>query len=214
MNPFSYDGVIGQFFKTLGEILALNFCFMLCCVPVVTAGASVTALYSVYMNSSVESGMLKRFFKEFAANFRQSTVIWLCMLVFGYVVYLDFYFLNNFDIAGGGAVRIAAIIVAVLYVSILAFVFPLQAHYSNKVSRTLRNAVVLGVSLVIYGVLASAIFFFPVIVLYFSADVFVYILPVWLLVGFTGAVIINSRIFLHVFNKLQPKDKTGSIFGG
>lgn len=41
---FDYDGPLAHFFQLMFELILLNVLFIACCVPVITAGASLLAL--------------------------------------------------------------------------------------------------------------------------------------------------------------------------
>ena len=45
MNIFSSDGWFSRFFGTLGDIIIVNILFILCSIPIVTMGASMSAMY-------------------------------------------------------------------------------------------------------------------------------------------------------------------------
>ena len=44
MKLFSPDSKFMRAMSTLGDLMLLNLVFLLCCIPVVTVGAAVTAL--------------------------------------------------------------------------------------------------------------------------------------------------------------------------
>lgn len=45
MNIFNSDGWFSRFFGTLGDIIIVNILFILCSIPIVTMGASMSAMY-------------------------------------------------------------------------------------------------------------------------------------------------------------------------
>ena len=45
MNLFNEDNFLHQFFLFLGKLIALNLLWMISSIPVITIGASTTALY-------------------------------------------------------------------------------------------------------------------------------------------------------------------------
>ena len=47
MKFFNYDSPIMQFLTRLTDLFILNFLFLICSIPIITIGASATALYSV-----------------------------------------------------------------------------------------------------------------------------------------------------------------------
>ena len=74
-----------KFFTVMGrvaDLIMLNVVFLICCLPIVTIGASLTALHYVTlkMTRNEESYIIRSFFKSFKQNFKQATVINLIML--------------------------------------------------------------------------------------------------------------------------------------
>ena len=64
---FDYDNPLIRFLNKTTDLLVLNIVFLLCCLPVVTIGASLTAMYAVNLRS-VRYGdgyVLKNFFKSY-----------------------------------------------------------------------------------------------------------------------------------------------------
>ena len=59
------------------DLIVLNILWLVCSVPIVTIGASTTALYSVMLKvvAGEEGYIMKGFFKAFQVSFRQS---WQC----------------------------------------------------------------------------------------------------------------------------------------
>ena len=69
-----------KFFTVMGrvaDLIMLNVVFLICCLPIVTIGASLTALHYVTlkMARNEESYIIRSFFKSFKQNFKQATVI-------------------------------------------------------------------------------------------------------------------------------------------
>ena len=89
-----------KFFTVMGrvaDLIMLNVVFLICCLPIVTIGASLTALHYVTlkMARNEESYIIRSFFKSFKQNFKQATIINLIMLLFGGLLYLDLNIINN-----------------------------------------------------------------------------------------------------------------------
>ena len=79
MGIFSPDGALARLLNTLGNLIVLNILTIICCVPVFTAGAAMTALYTMVMRMArKEDGkIISEYFKAFKANFKQATILWL-----------------------------------------------------------------------------------------------------------------------------------------
>ena len=93
MNIFNSDGWFSRFFGTLGDIIIVNILFILCSIPIVTMGASMSAMYFTLLKkqrTGENGGVVKLFFKGFKDNFKQSTISWSLFLLISFIFTLDF----------------------------------------------------------------------------------------------------------------------------
>ena len=67
---FDYDNPFFMFMSRIWDLMILNFLAVLLCLPVITAGASVTALYyiTLKMAEDRESHIYRSFLKAFRDN--------------------------------------------------------------------------------------------------------------------------------------------------
>ena len=82
MNFFSMDNL---FFRTVGKLVDLvwlNILTLVFALPVVTIGASFSAMYSVLLKlvRNEEGSITAGFFNAFKNNFKSSTLTWLVAL--------------------------------------------------------------------------------------------------------------------------------------
>lgn len=91
---FDTDNIVWRFLGRVADLVILNFLFLLCSIPIVTIGASWTALYSVTLKAvkNEESYIAKGFLEGFKENFKQSTIAWLVILLVGTVLFVDIRF--------------------------------------------------------------------------------------------------------------------------
>ena len=82
-NLFSPDSVFMRAMSRIGDLMLLNLLFLLTCVPIVTVGAAVTAMYSVTFrfDTDSEASVIRSYFRAFRADWKQSTAIWLIILL-------------------------------------------------------------------------------------------------------------------------------------
>ena len=93
---FRYDSKFWGLIEKITDIVLLNFLFIVTCIPVVTIGASLSAMYSVALKKikNEDIYVAKEFIKSFRENFKVSTIVWILMIVVGCVLLLDFYISN------------------------------------------------------------------------------------------------------------------------
>lgn len=141
----------------------LNVLWFLCCLPVVTAGASTTALFYVTLKlaKDEEGNVTQSFFRAFRQNFRKATMIWLILLAGGIILALDGYVFYHMHSENAlWAVGTAIFLVALAaYAIILMYIFPLLARFENTVKAMFLNSIMLGMRFLLCTVLMAAIYF-------------------------------------------------------
>lgn len=90
---FAEDNPFNAALTKIFDLCILNVCALICSIPVVTAGASMTALYAVMlpMTENKEGPIIKSFLKQFRANLKGSVKTWLFMLLAALVLMFDLY---------------------------------------------------------------------------------------------------------------------------
>lgn len=80
---FGYDGVLINFFGKIADCVILSLLWLVCSLPVITMGAATTAMYHTVYKSMRQGygGIWANFWEGFRDNFKQSTLIWLILLV-------------------------------------------------------------------------------------------------------------------------------------
>ena len=153
MKFFSYDSPFSQLLLKLCYSCYLNLLWFICCIPIVTIGASTTALYytSLKIVRDEDRSLARMFFRSFRENFRQSTVLWLILLAAGLVLAGDGYIAYRLRASSTGVpaamwTLILAVLIAagVVYTIVSIFVFPLVASVSNTNLAMLKNAFLIG----------------------------------------------------------------------
>ena len=172
MNEFL--NVDNPFFRGVSKVVdcvALSMLWFFFCIPVVTAGASTTALYYA-VNKSIknERGYASgEFFGAFKANFKQSTVIWLILLAVYAVLGFDYYVMKKYAEAGIalGKMYIAFEGFAILVTLWAFYIFPYIARFENTTKNILKNSALMALSNLPWTVLISVIFVVMLAVIYF-----------------------------------------------
>lgn len=183
--------------NTLADYILLNFLWLICCIPIVTIGASTTALYYVTMQTAREEhGYIARnFFRSFKENFKQSTIIWLIMFLIGAILTFNVSFWFTMKSTMGNVLGALLSVALLLYIFTLFYVFPLLARFNNTVKQTMKNALYISLQN-----LKQTLFITVVNILIILA---LYLLPIsavfFVLFGFAFFAYLNSFQFVKVF---------------
>lgn len=160
LNP---DNAVMQFITKIVYSVYLNILWFICCIPIVTIGASTTALFYVSLKivKNEEGHITKSFFYSFKQNFKQATGIWLILLLIGIVLGVDWYVLSHLRFSNAFWTIITAIfLVAVTaYAIVFMYIFPLLSRFSNTTKAMFKNAMFIGMRFLLCTVLMAAIYF-------------------------------------------------------
>ncbi len=140
---FRYDGSLNRFLTKAMYIISVNLLFILCSLPVITAGASCTAMYTVLFRfaKNDEPNILKTFFKAFRDNLKKATGIWTAMLVIMGTLMFNYYALYQMQGGWTEVLRVFLNLILVLWVMLWAYVFPAAAYYKNNISGYLQFSI-------------------------------------------------------------------------
>ena len=205
MKLLDPDSPIMSFLARVADLVILNVLWLLCCLPVVTAGASTTAMYHVVRHLQEESisSVTRDFFRSFKSDFRQATPVYLLLLIPTAAVVMNAWILSaqSSDIVPV-YVRAIWMVSALMLTFVVSFVYPVMAYFDDTVWKTLRTAAVLAVAKLPRTVLISAINLLPIIMLFVSLPFFLRSSIFWLLIGGSLTAYLNMLILRPVFKKI------------
>ena len=144
---FNADSGFMRGLSRMTDLVLLNLLFLITSIPIVTIGASASALYSVFFrwHRQEESGYVKAYFHAFARDFKEATVLWLAFVVFMAISIFDIWFffyqtepLSYLGVLFGflGAMGLFTYSYAIILVSVFA----------NSFAGTLKNALLMAVA--------------------------------------------------------------------
>jgi len=200
---FDMDSPVMRFLNRVGDLMILNILMVVCCIPVITAGAAFTAIHYVLLKivRGEEGYLVKGFFKSFRSNFKQATLIWLLMLLVVVVYIGDIWIFNYSGLTFPKALIIAVVAVAVLLLLIAVYVFPVLARFENSIKNTLKNAMLLAFANLPKSILMVGCYILPFVLAYFST----YGLLFALLFGISAPAYAAAWIYSGIFKKLEPE---------
>ncbi|WP_078381870.1 YesL family protein [Sutcliffiella halmapala] len=202
---FNLDSSLFKVLTRTVDLAILNFLFLLFCIPIITIGSSLTALYYVLgkMVRDEDKNIGKSFVLAFKKNFIQSTIVWFIMLAAGILVLVNFLLLGTLN----GLLKIffisLVIIFGFMYLSILLFIFPYMARYKDTIKNSLLNSLLIGLSNFPYLLLLLILFLFPIIFVFSSTVGFLSGLYFITFGGFSLLAFLYSYIFRKAFSKYE-----------
>ncbi len=203
MKFFSVDGPLYRFMTSLWDVIKLNILWLIFSLPIVTIGASTTAVFYVTnkMAEDTEGYVGRQFLKGFKENWKQGIPMGLMCLFCAYVVYLDF---ELYRVTDSMATLVFGIIGCILFITAFIYSFALLARYENTVMNTIKNSLRITIKyfprtivLVLFLALEILIFMFNNITLLFA-----------LLIGPTCIMYTISGFAMYAFRRIEAENNS------
>lgn len=204
MRFFDLDSPFMSGLNKLADLVILNLITLLGCLPVLTAGASLTAMHYVLLKMvrNEEGYVFRDWFKSFKRNFRQATVIWIIFLAAGTMAALDLWIIQE----NGGAIplfmKVFLILVILIVYAAYVWVFPILARYDNTVIKTVANALTMAFRVLPRTVLMGILAALPALIFIYLPQVF----PIVFLFGFTVPGMACAVLYSPVFRRMEPEE--------
>ena len=206
---FNMDNKFFVFMGKIADLCMLNLLCIICCIPIVTAGASLTALYYVTMKMvrNEEAYIFRSFFRSFKQKFKKATLINIIMLAAAALLYIDTNIAGKMGQPAGKILGMIFAAFTLLYVMILLYVYPLLAKFYNSVKNTFKNAILMAIRHLPYTILMLLICACPILIL-FIPSFQIQMSLIMLVILFGPAVIAygNSHFFVRIFDKYIPEE--------
>lgn len=199
---FNYENKFMSGLNKLYDGMLLSFLWLICSLPVITMGASFTALYYA-VNKSIRHNRgyaWKEFFKAFKSNFKQSTIVWIINLVLLIVGALDCYILNQVMDTMTFAKIVMVIIVAFLIFLLMwmAYVYPYMARFALPTKALMKNCAIIAMANFHWSFLLVLLVIVSAVLTYYVAVIAVFVPVIYM--------VIANRIIEKVFRKYMSDE--------
>ncbi len=184
---FGADGPFVSFLTKFGQLVLLTVVWMICSIPVLTAGAAMSALYYAVMKSvRRDVGYpVREFFRSFKRTLKDGALFTIFYLLWALLMYVNIQYLAN---VSGGAdhlfMLIAYIVMTAFVLGLACYLFPALSRFDIKKSRLLKMCIYMELSRLPQTVVLAAVpiglillcfYYLPVACVLFVPGVWCYI---------------------------------------
>lgn len=193
-----------QGLSKMADLMLLNLIALAFCIPIVTIGASITALY--YMALKIvrdeEVYIFKGFLKSFKQNFRQATVIWLFQVVVLVILVLDYFIVyGNPEASPSVIMQVFFLATSLLASAVFLFIYPVLSKFDNNLRNTFKNAFLMAVMQLPKVILMAVFWLIPPVVAVFVFQLF----PLVVLFGLSLPAFGSAMLYNKFFKKMEDK---------
>ena len=206
---FSYDNPIMELLMKIGDLIILNFLFLVCSLPIFTIGAAQAGLYNglrVLQDKEDDRSCLKAFFRGFRTGFGTITAVWgitaLILAVLCYCTMAVWGFSQN-D-APGGSLSLAVSIIAVAITAVYLTMLPLfHARFACTAKQLLQNSFLVAMANPLQTLLAALILWTPVLLFLFHFPLFLQTGLLLVFLYYSVTMGLTVRLFSKAFRRLE-----------
>jgi len=204
---FAADSALMRVLTRIADVMILNLLFLVTSLPVVTLGASLTALNftALRIGTGECTSVSGDYFRSLRRNLRQATGIAAILLAVAMV--LTAWYVVVTRLVPGTILQI--LLLGIWYVLVLVagltalWTFPYLATFEGRTREVLRNARLLSWRHPLASLLAVVLIGLAVVVTLFYPQATGYGLA-WFLIGFAGVAVVNGVLFRRVFERYLP----------
>lgn len=199
---FDPDSSFSRGMERVWSLVVLNVLWLLCSLPLVTLGASSTALYAVLgkMLEGEDDHVARRFFRAWRENWKQATPVWLVLLAVIALCGFDLWISAANERFLWELLAVAALQLVGME---LTFVFPLMARYENTRRNHMKNALLVALGNAPRMLLAWLLWALPIGLCLFVEGMLLYLSLLWLLIGCSSLSYLTARVLRPIFRRLD-----------
>lgn len=202
---FNIDSPVMNTLTKITNIIIINLCFIISCIPVITIGAAITAMYSVNLKMvrDEETYIFSFYWKAFRRNFIQSTVCWGLVVAAGSLLFFDFRFIGNMEGVIKNVFYVVITASIIVYCVITIYVFPYIARFEDKLGTCIKNSFIIGGANIGYTIIIMLITLASLLITFYNPRIMLRALFIWIMGGFALLSFINSFFLRKVFDKYK-----------
>lgn len=204
---FNPDNPVMEFIAKIFDLVILNLIFIFSCVPIITIGASTSALsyVTLKMVRGEDPYIWRNFWKSFRQNFKQGTLVWIFSILIFIFFGMDFYIINSQNTSLFAVVRILLWIVCAVALSVFLYVFPVISHFVCTTKQALKNALLMTFGHLPYTLMMLALAGLLFFLCSSSSKLFAMIVVLSGICGFSVVSFVYSIMFDRIFQKYESE---------
>lgn len=196
-NGFDIDNPFFAFMGALADIVIVNILFLICSVPVITMGASLSAMYGT-MRRMREGHLTSAgacFIQAFRHSLRKSIPSWLLQLFTGVILFFDLYYVgmapktavwNLIGMVTGGMLLI--------WMMITCYLLPAGIYVGKKIRPALAQSMYLAVRNLPYTAGMVLLNSIPVVCVMLGTYFMGVVTPIYMTAGFGITAYLNTML--------------------
>lgn len=196
---FNLDNPVMRFLSKVFDVMLLSAIWGLFCLPIVTIGASTTAMYyaTVKVIRRERGYVFQEFWKSFKMNFLQGTLCWILVVAATALFYANVKFATGINTKMGTILEIVYMAMGLIVLGCGVYLFPVLSRFSMKTMQLIKTCLFLFFKYIPKSILMGLIVAVACVCIYFSS-IMIFFVPVC-------ATLLFSLIMEPILKKYTPQ---------
>lgn len=202
---FGSDGKLFYYLNKFGQLVSVTALFLLCCIPVITIGTSISSLYYAMMKSvRRERGYpTSEFLRAFRRNLKKGSIVSVGIALLGGVLYLNREFVARSGSLTSPWMVIVYDVLIIILLFLVMFIFPAMSRFDLQLAPLLRLSILMALRHLPMTIVLVAITILSGILL-------LYVVPIPFILVLPGVCCYASTFVIEpVLKKYMPKPQEG-----
>lgn len=205
MNLFHPDNPVMRILSRLFDLILLNLLFIFTCIPVITIGTSLSAMYHVLFKiiDKKDPYIFKSYLKAFRENLKPATLLWVLTALAGLGINFALSAVYSTKAQNVDFLQIPIWIFTFITAATAVYAFPLLSRYQIGIVPLIKNAFILSITNIPATVI---IMVFPLGISYiaFAAGLnMAVVCCIISTIGCSGILYLISYVLFQIFKKYE-----------
>lgn len=196
-DVFDIDNPFFAFMGGLADLVIVNLLFLVCSIPVVTMGASLSAMYQTIgkMREGRVSGVFSAFMRAFKGSFKKSVPAWLLQLFTGIVLIFDLFYTGMMPKAAAWSlIGMVTGGMTLIWLFLTCYLIPARVFDGRKLKEALSRCMYLSVRNLPYTAVMALLNSIPFVCVFLGTYFIGVMMPVYLSAGFGITAHFNTML--------------------
>lgn len=204
-----WDTPVMQLLQQLADLILLNMVWLVCSLPVITAGPATVAMFAVAKSVRAGGGVrvIPLFWEAFTRRFLRHMLAGWAVLACAGVLAVDFLFLAQQDAAIKAVMFGFFLFLGILLLLTSTCLFPLLAGYDLGIKEAVCRAFLLAFRHLYRAGAAALLQVIPLGLFLFAPPFFLLLIPLWVGCYFSAAASLALRLLMPVLNEEAGEGK-------
>lgn len=214
-NFLKYDSPVMQLLSQIFNFLLITILWILCSLPILTIGVSLTAAETVAMKliSGEDDAVIKPFFKSYKENIKQGLILWGAIVPLLAIVTFSSLFLLSETGKEYPLIWLPTAVLLLLVMTVFVHGIPQIARYTNSLFQIIKNSYYFLIMFPFQTIMMILLVLMPVFVIIFRPWVIIKYGEIPLLLYLGLSLYVKDSIQLKIFDKTKKYLSGSELYG-